>query len=60
MVHSLPNVIVYINVMLLHSSTHPKHLEQLDALLRQLMKHKIKVNLPKCELGSKEVTYLGF
>ncbi len=60
MVHSLPNVIVYINVMLLHSSTHPKHLEQLDALLHQLMKHRIKVNLPKCELGSKEVTYLGF
>jgi hypothetical protein len=46
--------------MLLHSSTHPKHLEQLDALLHQLMKHRIKVNLPKCELGSKEVTYLGF
>jgi hypothetical protein len=35
-------------------------LRQLDALLTWLRQHSIQSNLPKCEFGSKEVTYLGF
>jgi Reverse transcriptase (RNA-dependent DNA polymerase) len=57
MVHSLPNIIVYIDGLLLHSSSHPEHLKQLDLLLQQ---RGIKINLPKCKFGSKEVAYLEF
>jgi hypothetical protein len=50
---------VYIDDLLLLSATHEEHLEQLDALLSRLMQHGIKINLLKCEFGSKEVAYLG-
>jgi len=46
--------------LILHSSTHEECLEQLDLLLQQLIQHGIKINLPNCDFGSKEVSYLGF
>jgi len=59
-VYGLPNVLVYINDLLLHSASHEEHQGQLDTLLTQLRPCGIKINLLKCELGSKEVVYLVF
>ena len=59
-VHGLQNVIVYIDHLLVHSSTHEEHLELLDQLLKRLVQHNVKINLSKCHFGSKNVAYLGF
>ena len=59
-VHGIANVIVYIDDLLLHSDSHPSHLELLDQVLRRLVQNGIKMNLEKCVLGSKRVAYLGF
>ena len=54
------NVLVYIDNLLVHSSTHEQQLKILDQLLRRLIHHGIKVNLEKCVFGNKNVAYLGF
>jgi putative transposase len=59
-VKGIPNVLVYIDDLLVHSSSHEEHLEILDALLQRLIQHGIKINLDKCVFTSKEVSYLGF
>ena len=59
-VRGLDNVIVYIDDLLLHSADYEAHLRQLDQLLRRLTEHNVKINLQKCEFGSKNVAYLGF
>ena len=59
-VHGLQNVIVYIDDLLVHSSTHDDHLELLDQLLKRLVQHNVKINLSKCHFRSKNVAYLGF
>ena len=52
-VHGLQNVIVYIDDLLVHSSTHNEHLALLDQLLKQLVQHNVKINLSKCFLEAK-------
>ena len=59
-VHNIDNIIVYINDLLLHSSTHEEHLELLRKVLERLVQHNIKLNLARCEFGSQDVMYLGF
>jgi len=59
-VHGIENVIVYIDDLLVHSSTHEQHLRLLDQLLKRLVQHNVKLNLQKCEFGSRNVAYLGF
>ena len=59
-VHGLQNVNVYIDDLLVHSSTHEEHLELLDQLLKWLVQHNVKINLSKCHFGSKNMAYLGF
>jgi hypothetical protein len=59
-VHGIPNIIVFIGDLLLYSDTQEEALKQLNALLSQPRQQGIKINLPKCEFGSKEVAYLGF
>ena len=56
----LQNIIVYIDDLLVHSSTHEVHLELLDQLLKRLVQHNVKINLSKCHFGRKNVAYLGF
>ena len=51
-VHGLENVIVYIDDLLIHSTDHKTHLQQLNALLKRLVQHNVKINLPKCVFGS--------
>ena len=59
-VRGLENVIVYIDDLLLHSASYDDHLAQLEHLLKRLGEHNVKINLQKCEFGSKNVAYLGF
>ena len=59
-VAGLSNIIVYIDDLLLHSSQHPDHIQQLDVLLARLISHGIKINLEKCVFGSTNVSYLNF
>ena len=59
-VSGILNIIVYIDDLLAHASSHEEHLAQLDQLLQRLISHGIKINLQKCVFGSKDVSYLGF
>jgi hypothetical protein len=56
----IPNVLVYIDDLLVHTDTHEKYLQVLDQVLAQLHKNHLKINLEKCVFGNKEVSYLGF
>jgi hypothetical protein len=56
----IPNVLVYIDGLLVHTDTHEKHLQVLDQVLARLHKNHLKINLEKCVFGNKEVSYLGF
>jgi hypothetical protein len=58
--HDIPNVLVYIDDLLVHTDTHEKHLAILDDVLARLHKNHLKINLEKCVFGNKEVSYLGF
>ncbi len=56
----IPNVLVYIDDLLVHTDMHEKHLEVLDKVLACLHKNHLKINLEKCVFRNKEVSYLGF
>ncbi len=54
------NVIVYIDILLVHSASHEEHIATLGQVLQRLVQRNIKINLQKCVLGSKEVSWLPF
>jgi len=56
----IPNVIVYIDDVVIHTRTHEEHLQILQRVFMRLFKHNLKINLKKCVFGSQEVSYLGF
>jgi hypothetical protein len=56
----IPNILVYIDDLMVHTDTHEKHLQVLDKVLAQLHKNHLKINLEKCVFENKEVSYLGF
>ena len=56
----IPNVIVYIDDLIIHTSTHRQHRETLRLVFDRLRANNLKVNLKKCEFGSQSVSYLGF
>jgi hypothetical protein len=58
--HDIPNVLVYIDDLLVHTDTHQKHLSVLNKVLARLHKNPFIINLEKCIFGNKEVSYLGF
>ncbi len=58
--HSICNVIVYIDDLLVHTQTHQDHLKILEKVLERLNTHNLKINLDKCFFGNKEVSYLSF
>jgi len=55
----LPNVITYIDDILIHTPNHAAQVRTLEAALLRLRQHNLKVNLHKCILGSTSVPYLG-
>ena len=58
--NGLTQVIVYIDDLLLHTTTHPDHRQRLQLLFNRLRQTGLKVNLKKCEFGATNVSYLGF
>jgi hypothetical protein len=54
----ISNVMVYIDDLLVHSTSHTEHIETLYQVLKRLVQHNIKINLQF--FGSKEVSYLRF
>ena len=59
-VKGLPRIIVYIDNLLCHSSSHEQHRADLAALFQRLRSVHLKLNPEKCEFGSKNVSYLGY
>jgi Reverse transcriptase (RNA-dependent DNA polymerase) len=59
-VKGIPNVVVYIHNLIIHSKTHEDHLRSLDAVFTRLAAHDLRINLKKCIFGSSETSYLGF
>jgi hypothetical protein len=59
-VKGIADVIVYIDDLLVHSSSHEDHLLRLEEVFKRLRAHGLKINLHKCVFGSKDVAYLGF
>jgi hypothetical protein len=57
---NISNVIVYIDDLLVHTTTHEEHLKVLEKDLERLHSHNLKINLDKCFFGNKEVSDLGF
>ena len=57
---NIPNVLVYIDDLLLHSKTHTEHLKTLEQVLKRLNENHMKLNIEKCFFGNTEVSYLGF
>jgi hypothetical protein len=55
-VYGLPNMIIYIDDLLLHSCNHLEHMEQTGCA--PPLQHGIKINLPNSHFGSKQVAYL--
>ncbi len=56
----IPNVLVYIDDILVHSKTHEEHRKTLDLVFKRLEKHNLKIRLEKCHFATREVEYLGF
>jgi hypothetical protein len=57
---NISNVIVYIDDLLVHTTTHEEHLKILEQVLARLHSHNLKINLDKCFFGNREVSNLGF
>jgi hypothetical protein len=58
--HNIPNVLVYIDDLLVRTDNHEKNLQVRDQVLARLHKNDLKINLEKCVFRNKEVSYLGF
>ncbi len=57
-VKGIPNVVVYIDDLIIHSKTHEEHLNRLDAVFIRLAAHDLRVNL-KCFLNLAKHPTLG-
>ena len=55
----IPNVITYIDDVLIYSSTPEGALASLDIVLRRLRQHNLKVNLTKSSILAAKTDYLG-
>lgn len=55
----LPNVITYIDDVLIHSANHGVHLGHVRGALQRIRTNNLKLNVKKCIFGSDQVSYLG-
>lgn len=55
----LKNVVTYIDDVVVHSSSWSDHVSHIEQLFERLEGAGLVVNLPKCEFGKGQVTYLG-
>ena len=56
---NLIDCLIYLDDMIIFSSTFEEHLERLDAVFSRLKQHNLKLKPSKCEFLRSEVTYLG-
>jgi hypothetical protein len=59
MLRNISNVLVFIDVVLLHTATHDEHLKVLEKVFEHLHQNHLMVNLYKCVFGNREVSFLG-
>lgn len=52
-------VMVYLNDLLISSSTLEVHVEHMKLVLRRIQNHGLNINVKKCELFISEVSLLG-
>ena len=52
-------LLIYLDDILLYSSTFEQHLDRLNFVLSRLRKHGLKINPKKCHFFKAEVNYLG-
>ena len=52
-------VLVFIDDILIYSSTWEEHLALVDEVLKRLAEHNLQAKVGKCHFGEKEVKYLG-
>lgn len=53
-------VVVYLDDVLVYSKTREEHLRHLELVLKRVQEHKLFLQLPKCEIVTQRVNYLGF
>ena len=56
---NLRDCLIYLDDVIIFSSTFEEHLERLDAVFSRLKQHNLKLKPSKCEFLISEVTYLG-
>ena len=52
-------VLVFIDDILIYSTTWEKHLKLVDEVLKRLSEHNLQAKIGKCHFGAKETKYLG-
>jgi len=57
---NIRNIVIYIDDILCHNSTHAEHRKTLQQVFDRLRKTNLKINLKKCHFGSTNVSFLGF
>ena len=55
----IPKVVCYLDDILVTGATDEEHLSNLEAVLKRLQEHGLRVKKKKCSFFSKSVTYLG-
>jgi len=55
----LPNVITYVDDLLIYATSPEQLLQVLQSVMVRLKEHKLKINLPKCKFLANELQYLG-
>lgn len=58
--NGLSSVVTYIDDVVVHSSFLEEYLTTLRKLFERLLEAGLVINLPKCEFGKGQVTYLGY
>jgi transposase InsO family protein len=56
----LPGIITYIDDILAHAPSFGQHLADLRQCFSRLRQYNLKLNLDKCQFGTRNVPYLGF
>ena len=53
-------VLVYLDDILIHTSTWPQHIQALQAVLQRIQQHNLKLHWKKCKWGSTQLTFFGY
>lgn len=53
-------VFIYLDDILVHGKTKEEHDSNLENVMKQLKSHTVKLNLSKCNFGTKSCVFLGF